>query len=62
MMAATHSLLIARETLLVPVAIRFAYDFRPDNDPKQICWGITYIQGGPVQHAGHTTNLLLINE
>lgn len=56
MMAATHSL-----TLLVPVAIKSVHDFGTQDDPKQICWGIAYLQGGPAQRVGHTTNLPLIH-
>lgn len=35
-MAATHSLLIKRETLLVEVAIKIGHDFGTQHDPKQI--------------------------
>lgn len=47
-MAATHSLLVASETLLVPVAINSIHDFGTQVDLEQICWSIARLQGGPV--------------
>lgn len=48
MMTATHSLLVANGTLLVPVAINSIHDFGTQGNLKQIYWSILKLQGGPV--------------
>ena len=51
---------VAPLTRTVAAATHRVHSSGSQDDVQQVCWGLTPSQGGPLQHAGHTTNLQLI--